>query len=178
MIKKARKGYRKSQNELYKAYYGYAMSVALRFCSSREEAQEVTHDAFVKMFGNLEQFNQVLSFKSWFRKIIVNVAIDHYRKYGSIPAHLEILDHDQEVDENAISKLATEEILKAVGMLSPAYRMVFTLFVVEGLPHSEIAEKLGISVSTSKSNLVKARNRMKVILNDHLGIKRNIHGKL
>lgn len=178
LIKKASRGNRRSQTELYKLYYSYAISVSLRFSSNRDEAQEITHDAFVKMFANLDKYQVNLSFKTWFRKIIVNSSIDHFRKYSNQMSHLEILDHDAEVDDDVLSKMSAEEIMGAIGLLSPAYRMVFSLYVVEGYSHQEVAEQLGISVGTSKSNLAKARNRLKVILQDHLGIKKNIHGKL
>lgn len=178
LIRKAQKGSRKSQNHLYKLYYSYVMSIALRFSSNREEAQEIVHDAFMKMFANLGKFDRNLNFKAWLRKIVVNTSIDHYRKYQTIPNHLEVLENDIQVDNTGLSNLATEEIMGAIAMLSPSYRIVLTLYIVEGFTHQEIADRLDISIGTSKSNLAKARNRLKTILNEQLGIQQRKHGGL
>lgn len=127
------------------------ISIALRFSASREEAQEITHDAFMKMFAHLGRFDIDLNFKAWLRKIVVNASIDHYRKYQSIPNHLEVPETDVHVDNTGPSNLATEEIMKAMALLSPSYRMVLSLYVVEGYTHQEIADQLDISVGSSKA---------------------------
>jgi len=109
----------------------------------------------------------VSSFKGWLRKIMVYTAIDHFRKYNK---HKMMTDLDnvvyqvQAVEENAVEKLSYEEIIRAIQDLTPGYRTVFNLFVIDGLSHDEIAQQLSISVGTSKSNLSKARRQLQKIL--------------
>jgi len=176
LIDKARKGNRRSQNELYKVYYNYAMSIALRFSSSRDEASEITHDAFIKMFSNLDKYDKDQLFKPWLRKIVVNASIDHFRKYQHVPQHLEVLENDSKVSNDGLEQLAVEELMRLISMLSPAYRIVFSLYVVEGFSHKEIAEQLDITVGTSKSNLAKARNRLQEMVMVHFGTQNRSHG--
>lgn len=176
LIDKARKGNRRSQNELYKVYYNYAMSIALRFSSSRDEASEIAHDAFIKMFSNLDKYDNDQLFKPWLRKIVVNASIDHFRKYQHVPQHLEVLENDSQVSNDGLEQLTIEELMRLISMLSPAYRIVFSLYIVEGFSHKEIAEQLDITVGTSKSNLAKARYRLQEMVTVHFGTQNRSHG--
>lgn len=177
MIAKARKGHRRSQTELYKLFYSYVISVALRYSSNRDEAMEITHDAFVKMFTHLDKYQTDQAFKPWLRKITVNAAIDHFRKYKGMPNHLEVLENDARINNDALVSMEVEEIMKLITMLSPAYRMVFSLYVVEGFNHQEIAERLEISIGTSKSNLAKARMRLQQLVEKHYQSQNRSHGQ-
>ena len=161
LIKKASKGHQQSQMALYEQYYGYSMSVALRFSESREDAKEIVHDAFIKVFAKLGAVDNVNTFKPWLRRIVVNTAIDEFRRKKTTSHHLDIVDHDApDLSEDALSRLSAEDLFEIIGQLPPAYRMVFTLYAIEGFKHEEIAQKLGISVGTSKSNLSKARAKL------------------
>lgn len=165
ILKRAAKGHKQSQYKIYEGFYGYCMSVSLRFSSSREEAKEIVHDAFIKAFAKLDSVVSPDSFKPWLRRIVVNTSIDYYRRSNKEMHHLDIADHDTyDLNENALDKLSVENIYEAIAMLSPAYRMVFTLYAVEGYKHEEIGEKLGISTGTSKSNLSKARVKLQRII--------------
>lgn len=165
VIRKAAKGHKKSQVLIYEDFYGYGMSVALRFCDAREEAKEIVHDAFLKAFTKLDSVVSAESFKPWFRRIVVNTAIDLYRKRKNEYSGLDIVENEAvDVSENAIEQLSAEDIMRAIQQLPPAYRVVFTLYAVEGYKHDEIADKLGISSGTSKSNLSKARAKLQKIL--------------
>ena len=172
LIKACKRGKRASQKELYKLYYSYGMSICLRYSKNREEAQEVLNDGFIKVFNNLEKYDIKLSFKAWLRRILINVAIDYYRKHHKHQHTLEIV-HNQHFDESpdALHNLSVEEIMKMVQKLSPAYRMVFNLNVVEGYKHQEIAEQLNITVGASKSNLAKARMKLRAMLEPTYNIK-------
>ena len=177
LLKKAAKGHEQSQNKLYHQFYGYGMGVALRYCSTREEAREVVHDAFIKVFSRLETYDFDQPFKPWLRKIVINAAIDHYRRYSRNQPQLEVVEADAvDLNESVLSSLTAEEILKAVSELTPKYRMVFTLYVVEGFKHEEIADKLGISIGTSKSNLSKARAKLQKQLESLYQEPRRSHG--
>lgn len=176
LFRRVARGDNKSQIELYKKYYAYAMSIAIRFCESREEAKEVVHDSYLKLFSNFLKFEDKSSFKGWFRKIIVYTSIDYYRKYSKHNHHLDVLDiNEPSEEETVISNISAEEILALADNLTPVYRMVFMLHVVEGYKHSEIAEQLNISVGASKSNLSKARGKMQkmIIENQKNSIKKH-----
>lgn len=161
-----RNGKRAYQKMLYTQYYGYAMSVCMRYTLVRDEAVIVMNDAFLKVFQNLDKFDELKPFKPWFRKILVNTAINHLRKNDMMRLHESIEDHTQREDNSdLISDISYEEIIKLLGKLSPAYRTVFNLYAIEGYKHEEIGELLGISTGTSKSNYAKARKRLQNLLN-------------
>ncbi len=149
---------RASQHAFYKHYYGYAMSICLRYTSSRDEALDVLNEGFLKVFTKLSQYHAGKSLKGWIRRILINTAIDTYRQQHRHQHHSGLESVQHEVDEpSALDQLSYEEILKEVQTLTPAYRTVFNLYVLDGFAHEEIADLLGISVGTSKSNLSRAR---------------------
>jgi len=155
---------RKCQKMVYEMFYGKMMGVCLRYTNNKEEARDLLHDGFIKVFENINKFNYSGSFEGWIRRIMVNTTIDHFRKNKNIFVK-DVEDFNnvatEEPDIDVLSQLRTEDIMKAVQTLSPAYRMVFSLYVIEGYSHKEVAEELGISVGTSKSNLAKAKNNLK-----------------
>ena len=163
---------RESQKKLYNSFYGYAMSICDRYTSREEDASEILNDGFLKIFKEIHHFKPsyadvVSSFKGWLRKIMVYTAIDHFRKNQK---HQNITELDAGViqlpvdEESVIDKISCDEIISHIQDLSPAYRTVLNLFIVEGFSHEEIAGQLGISVGTSKSNLAKARKQLQKIL--------------
>jgi RNA polymerase sigma factor (sigma-70 family) len=164
---------RNSQKELYYILRGFAMKICYRYSSHTEESEEIMNEAFVKLFKKLDQFDEfrqedsLLSLKGWFKRILVNTCIDHYRKNRSaVSGHILSEESDKLPDhsENGLDILSYKEIINAIKLLSPAYRTVFNLFVIEGLSHEEISKKLGISVGASKSNLSKARDNLRKLL--------------
>lgn len=165
LLKSCKTGNRDSQKEVYGHFYNYGMTVCSRYARDREEAREILNDGFLKAFTALEKYDAQRSFKGWLNRILVNTAIDYFRKNRSKPQLIDLI-HAQhvEVAATAIDQLSTAEILSLVQKLSPAYRMVFGLHAIEGFTHSEISEKLGISVGTSKSNLAKARVKLKAMI--------------
>lgn len=165
LIKACKRNDPKSQKALYRHFYNYGMTVCSRYARNREEAKEIMNDAFVKIFTKLDQYNFSLSFKAWLNRIMVNTAIDHYRKYQSVPRTVDLVYAQHiEVNDRVLENISAKDILKLVQKLSPSYRIAFNLFVVEGYKHHEIAEKLGISTGTSKSNLAKARLKLKAMI--------------
>jgi RNA polymerase sigma-70 factor (ECF subfamily) len=152
---------------LYQHFYGYAMSVCLRYCKSRDEALEILNDGFLKVFTRIGKYDQEKSFKGWIRKIMINTALDHYRKhrkhYETKSTDIQNLT-DLSYNENALNCLAYEDLLNMVQKLSPAYRTVFNLHAIDGYTHEEIAEMLEISAGTSKSNLFKARANLQEMI--------------
>ncbi len=163
---------RESQKKLYHSFYGYAMAVCDRYCSHNEDVSEILNDGFLKVFKEIHQFKPVYadvvsSFKGWLRKIMVYTAIDHFRKYNK---HQHMADIDSAVihlppsAETAVDKISYDEIIRFIQELSPAYRTVLNLFIIDGFSHEEISRQLGISIGTSKSNLAKARKQLQKIL--------------
>lgn len=154
-----------AQKKLYETHYSKMMGVCLRYANNHEEAQDILHEGFIKVFRNLEKYQVGTSISAWIRRIMVNTSIDFYRK--SIRKRTEDIEQAyglSTVDADAVSQLTEQEILNAVQSLSPAYRAVFNLYVIEGFSHREIAEQLDITESTSRSNLVKARTKLKEIM--------------
>jgi RNA polymerase sigma-70 factor (ECF subfamily) len=156
----------KCQRILYNKYLGYALKISFRYVGSYENAANAANDAFIKIFKGFEKFdirdtkNIEAMLMGWIRKIVVNVSIDYMRK-ESLISERKILNKDAWMKSSASndgdSQLMYKELIALIKKLSPAYRVVFNLHVIDGYSHQEIAEMLGISVGTSKSNLAKAR---------------------
>lgn len=163
---------RESQKIIYSSFYGYAMAICDRYTGKQEDALEILNDGFLKIFREIHHFSPayadvISSFKGWLRKIMIYTAIDHFRKHHKhqMVAQLDDVVYQlPAVGDTALEKMSYEEIIRAIQQLSPAYRTVFNLFVIEGLSHEEIAEQLDISSGTSKSNLFKARMQLQKIL--------------
>ncbi len=160
---------RVAQQHIYEEFYPRMMGVCLRYAGSEDEALDLLHEGFIKVFQNISKYKPGTSLAAWIRTIMVNNCIDYYRK--AIRRRTVPIDtvFDCSSDEpDALSVYTEKEILKGVQTLSPAYRAVFNLYVVEGYSHKEIADHLDINESTSRSNLVKARQK----LQDYFAAKR------
>ncbi len=154
-----------AQQKLYEDHYSRLMAICLRYASGEEDALDMLHEGYIKIFKNLHKYQPGTSLVSWMHRIMVNNCIDYYRK--AIRRRTEDIEQAFNLsseDADAISQCSEQEILQAVQQLSPVYRAVFNLYVVEGYSHKEIAEILDITESTSRSNLVKARLKLKAIL--------------
>lgn len=163
---------RRSQERLFQLYYGKLIVVTLRYISDRDTAEEVLQNGFIKIFEKLDSYDFKGSFDGWVRRIIANTAIDHIRRSKKDPL---LSDSDTDFVNDAEDPMVEmenlesltlrgEKAMEAVQQLSPAYRTVFNMFVIENFSHKEIAEKLGITEGTSKSNLAKAKMNLKAIL--------------
>ena len=165
---------------LYQWLFDYAMKISYRYIHQQEEAEELVHEAFIKLYKNINRFeinregDLEALLKGWFKRIIVNTCIDQLRKVqlniismdnGS--EHETIADHQ----ESGLDKLAYDEIIETIRQLTPVYRTVFNLFVIEGYSHDEIAQTLKISVGASKSNLSKAKANLRKIILERTGTK-------
>ncbi|MFK8009305.1 MAG: RNA polymerase sigma factor [Saprospiraceae bacterium] len=167
LIEGCRRSNRASQLKLYEHFYSYGLSITLRYSKNREEALEILNDSFLKAFLKIDQYDSDLPFKPWLRRILINSSIDYHRKYSRLNESLEVTPSTELATASynfALDNLEFEDLIIVLQKLSPAYRLVFTLYVVEGFKHQEIAEKLNIGIGTSKSNLAKARMKLKTIL--------------
>ena len=165
---------RRSQEELFKLFYGKMLGVCMRYARDRDTAEEMLQEGFMKIFDKLEAFDYKGSFEGWIRRIVSNTAIDNIRKSKKNPL---LTDNDEDFKLGGSDPIVeNEEIqflgrkagiaLEAVQNLSPAYRAVFNLHVMEEYTHKEIAEILGISEGTSKSNLSKAKMNLQRTLKE------------
>ncbi|MCR9101286.1 MAG: RNA polymerase sigma factor [bacterium] len=158
-----------AQKVLYEEYYSRMMGVCLRYATDDEEALDILHEGFIKVFRHIGKYKPGTSLSAWIRRIMVNTAIDYFRKNSR--RRTEDMDEAYDIstnDPDAISRCTEREILEAIQELTPSYRAVFNLYVIEGYAHKEIAELLDITESTSRSNLVKARLKLKEMLSERL----------
>lgn len=154
-----------SQFELYNMTYNKALAVVIRYVANKQDAEDIMSEAYYKLFKNIKRYNEQKDFFNWFYTILINTAIDYIRKYKKINVdENEINDIDLISNHNGAKNLDYFKYLEAIHKLSPGYRMVFNLYVIDGYKHREIAEILGISEGTSKSNLVKAKRKLKKYL--------------
>jgi len=152
-----------SQRKLYEYYYGFAMNIALRYGKNKDEALEIVNDAFLKVFYKINRYDSSFPFQGWLYRIVVNAGIDYFRSNKNQLSFLELVDSNQPIENTTPLPTISpnEDMLPVIQELSPAYRMVFNLYVMEEYKHHEIAELLGISVGTSKSNLARAKAKIR-----------------
>lgn len=161
---------RQAQYALVNQYLSYAKSICLLYSKDQMDVEEMINDGFVRIFDNLNKYDNSRSFKSWLRAIFIHSCIDHYRKNKSFHAFTQLENgHEYEYDSNVIDQIAAEELLGLIQDLTPAYRLVFTLYVVEGYNHREISDLLGIQEGTSKSNLRDARKKLQELIHAKYG---------
>lgn len=171
-IERCAENNRESQKKIYGSFYGYAMAICDRYTNNQDDAVEILNDGFLKIFREVHRYKPayadvVSSFKGWMRKIMVYTAIDHFRKNQK---HQFTTDIDNGIiqvssgGEDALDRISYDEIIRSIQDLTPGYRTVLNLFIIEGFTHEEISDKLGISIGTSKSNLAKARRQLQKIL--------------
>jgi RNA polymerase sigma factor (sigma-70 family) len=159
---------RRSQKALYDKFYGYALSIALPYCNIDAEAREIVNDAMMKAFTGIGKYDSSFPFTSWLRTIVIRTAINHYHKHLNEIVLMDLMEGaDISTEDDYFSNLAAENIVALLQKLPPAYRLTINLFALEGYSHPEIAEMLGISIGASKSNLSKARAKLKQIMTDH-----------
>ncbi|HWJ28056.1 MAG TPA: RNA polymerase sigma factor [Flavisolibacter sp.] len=171
IIKDSSRGKRQAQNALYDLFAAKMFVVCQRYAKTREEAEEILQEGFIKVFKNIDQFRYAGSFEGWVRKIMVNCALEKYRSKSHLHAILPIdnINHEPLVGEEILCELGRKELMNMIQRLPPVYRMVFNLYVFEGFRHKEIAQLLGISEGTSKSNLSDARTILKRAIGKSFG---------
>lgn len=152
------RGDRIIQRELYNRFASKMYGVCLRYAANAEEAEDILQEGFIKVFKKMSSFRGEGSFEGWIRRIFVNTAIEHYRKKVYLQP---ITEHEEATVEgkylSVLDNLAEKDIINLVQQLSPGYRTVFNMYVVEGYTHKQIGEQLGISEGTSKSQLSRAK---------------------
>jgi len=165
LIRGSINGDRRMQELLYKTFSAKMYGVCLRYAGNAEDAQDILQEGFIKVFRNLDRFRAEGSFEGWIRRIFVNTAIEHYRRTVNMYPVSESQENNiEDKDWSAFDKLAVKDLMKLIQDLSPGYRAVFNLYVVEGYTHKDIAAMMGISEGTSKSQLARAKAILKNVI--------------
>lgn len=169
---------RKSQKLLFDSYAGILMSTSYRYMGNRDDADEVLQEGFIKIFNKLATYDYSFDIGAWMRRVIINLAIDKLRKRKKDRKTIvsgednifKTQDHDEipDFDRHDNQQMSVELAMEAISRLSPAYRMVFNMYAIENYTHAEIAEELGISEGTSKSNYFKAKANLRKSLKNKI----------
>ncbi|MEO6133520.1 MAG: sigma-70 family RNA polymerase sigma factor [Ginsengibacter sp.] len=171
-------GDRHSQSKLYEHFAPKMLGVCMRYSKCREEAEDILQDGFVQVFKSLHTFKFAGSFEGWVRRIMVYTAIANYRSKLNMHAVIKNVEDFSAIEvmdnSDVLSQLGKKELLKIVQALPPMYRMVFNLYVFEGLKHREIAKQLGVSEGTSKSNFHDAKVILKKAVTNSMKIANQI----
>jgi RNA polymerase sigma-70 factor, ECF subfamily len=161
LIAECNQGKSASQKKFIDIFLPYVKSICFRYKPGSQQSDEIINDCFLKIFNNLHNFDPSKPIQAWIRVIAINTCIDYYRKNRKIDHTVHIDDIEYEdTSGNALSDLAGEQILSLIQRLPTSYRLVFTLYVIDGYNHREIAALLGIKEGTSKSNLQDARIKL------------------
>ncbi len=157
IINRCKSGDRNSQEKLYHMYSKKLYGLSLRYTKNHDEAQDILHDGFIKIFQNIKQLKDINAIEGWMKKIIINTALEKFRTFKYTDPIHEVRIMKEDTSYNSDNEIRQKDLLKLVQDLSPQYRMVFNLYAIEGYNHKEIAKLLNISEGTSKSNLSRAR---------------------
>ncbi len=178
LVEGCRAGNRKAQELVYRMLSSKMLGVCMRYAKDRFEAEDILQVAFIKIFEKVKEFKGEGSFEGWVRRIMVNTSIEFYRKNARMYPMVD-LEHvpEKAVDENQMSRMNMNDLMKAIQSLSPGYRMIFNMYAIEGYSHKEIAAELNISEGTSKSQLARARGILQDYIINMEGSKHEAYGR-
>lgn len=165
LIEKCISGDRKYQELFYKKFSKKMYNICQSYANSGDDAKDILQDGFVKIFTSLNTYNGVGSLEGWVRKIIVNTAIDFYRKRLKEMRNVNIDDvYDLPFESSVLDEINSKELIELIHKLPEGAKLIFNLFVIEGYSHEEIARKLNISTGTSKSQVSRAKSLLKDLI--------------
>jgi len=180
LVKRCAGGDLRSQELLYKRYFSFAMSICIRYTGDESEAMEIVNDSYMKVLESLPDYDSARPFKSWYGKILVNTAIDNYRKnlrrndYVPIDTIADTGEHEPDIETD----LSVNDILTLYSNLPVHYKITFNLFEIEGYTHEEIGQMMGITASTSRSNLARAKKMLRELYNRQFNQVKKGHEEL
>lgn len=155
-------GRKRAQEQLYQMFAPKMFGVCLRYAKDSTEAEDNLQEGFIKVFQNIGRFRHEGSLEGWIRRIMVNVSLEKFRKQNMMhPVEDVSIYENQHLSDDILAAISAQELIELIQKLPPRYRMVFNLFVIEGMNHQEISEEMAITVGTSKSNLARAREILK-----------------
>lgn len=164
LISECKKQIAQSQKELYSRYTPTMFGICKRYVKSIAEAEDVLQEGWYKVFTKLDQYNGQGSFEGWMKRIMVNESLMYLRKANNFNISLEVTYIEPVFHQGTVSKMAYDEIIQCLDLLPTGYRTIFNMYVIEGYKHREIGDILGISINTSKSQLILAKKRLREIL--------------
>lgn len=171
-------GNRRMQEILYQRFAPRMYAVCLRYAGTAEEAEDILQEGFIKVYKKMASFRGEGSFEGWIRRIFVNTAIEHFRRKRYLQPVTEKEENTIEGKYlSALDDMATKDVMALIQQLSPGYRTVFNLYVVEGYSHKEIADMLGISEGTSKSQLSRAKVILQELVKQYIDQNRQAKSK-
>lgn len=165
LVRRCSEGDVRAQELLYRRWFSYAMSVCIRYTKDEYEAMETVNDSFMKVIGNADQYDGTKPFRAWYGRILVNSAIDNYRRNAKHNFHMPLseIETTEEAEPQVNAELSAQEILSLFNQLPDNYKVTFNLFEIEGYSHEEIGQMLGISASSSRSNLARAKKMLRAL---------------
>ena len=170
LIKDCVAGKQKAQAQLYHMFSAKMYGVCLRYAKDSTEAEDNLQDGFIKVFANLKNFRNDGSLEGWIRRIMINVSLEKIRKQHLMYPVEDVAIYDSiNFSDDVISKISADDLMKLIQELTPRYRLVFNLYVIEGFSHQEIAKEMDITQGTSKSNLARAREILKKKVFENFG---------
>lgn len=179
IILKCREENSSAQTALYNLFSSRMYGVCLRYSKNTAEAEDILQEGFVRVFSKISQFEFKGSFEGWMRRIMVNTALEKFRKQDRLyPVEEMKVFESTEWSEETISAITADDLLGIIQELPPRYRMVFNLYAIEGYSHQEIGEMMNISEGTSKSNLSRARVILQKNVEEHFGEKKKLAKKI
>lgn len=170
LIEQCKNGSRKAQFRIYKLYSRAMYNLAYRFMNNHEDAQDMLQETFIDCFRNIDNFRFESTFGMWLKRILINHCINQIRKKKVDISYYEVLP-EPAVNEDIEIELNTAEIFRNIEKLPAGYRIILTLYLLEGYDHSEISQILGITESTSKSQYSRAREKLRNMIK-----KRQVYG--
>jgi len=177
LIKGCSEGKGRSQELLYKRYFSFAMSVCIRYTNDENEAMEIVNDSFMKVLEKLNGYDTSRPFKPWYGKTLLNTAIDNYRKNAKHNSYLSIssIAGTEEQEPEIEMELSVNDILTLYNQLPENYKIVFNLYEIEGYSHEEIGQMMGVTTSTSRSNLTRAKKMLRELYNKNFNSVKKSH---
>ncbi|WP_316768460.1 sigma-70 family RNA polymerase sigma factor [Pedobacter frigiditerrae] len=173
LINRCKNGDIHYQELLYKRFYGYALGVCLRYLFNKEDALEAVNDSFIKVFKAINTIQEDKNFKPWFRKVLVNTALDYKRKNMRFSQAIEMVDTEpQTTYSSALENLSAKDILNLMKNLNETQSLVFNLYEIDGYSHKEIGKMLNMPESSSRTYLTRAKQTLQNLLITHSIYKR------
>jgi RNA polymerase sigma-70 factor (ECF subfamily) len=179
IIYKCREGNSGAQTALYRLFSAKMYGVCLRYAKDTGDAEDILQEGFLRVFTKINQFEFKGSFEGWMRRIMVNTALEKFRKHDRLyPVEEMRIYESTEFVEETISSITAGDLMRIIQELPPRYRMVFNLFAIEGYSHQEISEMMNISEGTSKSNLSRARVILQKSVEENFGSDKKVAKKI
>lgn len=179
LVRRSSDGEPRARELLYKRYFSFAMSICIRYTKDQYEAMEVVNDSFMKVLANISEYDGSNPFMAWYGRILVNSAVDNYRKNSRRQAtFLQYYNQEspEEMEDPPVdAELSARDILSLFGCLPENYRVIFNLYEIEGYSHEEISKMLDISESASRTNLSRAKKLLRELYKKNFNPERRSH---